>query len=369
MPSVPDFTLGVEEEYQVADPATSALAQSGEAIIDRLERKQDPGDYAHELAQSMVESQTGVCESLSQVRDELRARRAAVIRAAAELGRVVAAVGTFPTADWYAQAFTPAPRYQAMEQLHQQIVRELLVCGCHVHIGVADRDTAVAIIDRMRPWMPLLLAVSANSPFWHGIDTGYASYRAMLWDRLPSAGMPERHGSAAEYDGLVEQLLANRVIIDHGQIYWDARLSHEHQTLEVRVADVCLQVDDAVLQAGLARALARTCYEEACRELPVADLRPELAKAAKWRAARFGLTDALVDPFEGQLIDAPSLLRRLLTHIGEALDAFGDTTEVRDLAESVLRRGTGALQQRHVYSRRGLVTDVAEFVVAETAAG
>ncbi|MGI8575728.1 MAG: carboxylate-amine ligase [Egibacteraceae bacterium] len=369
MPSAPDFTLGVEEEYQVADPTTTALAQSGEAIIDRLAEKDDQGDYAHEIAQSMIETQTGVCETLGEVRDELRARRAAVIRAAADIGRVVAAAGTFPTSDWYEQAFTQAPRYQAMEELQQQVVRELLVCGCHVHVGVADRDKAVAILDRMLPWMPLLLALSSNSPFWHGIDTGYASYRAMMWDRLPSAGMPQQLGSAAEYDALAERLLATEVIVDYGQIYWDGRLSRDHDTLELRVADVCLHVDDAVLQAGLTRALARTCYEEACRELPVVTRRPELVKAAKWRAARFGMTASLLDPFEDRLVDAPALLRRLIDYVGDALAVFGDAEDVLAMAERVLRRGTGAEEQRRAFARRELVTDVAEFVVAETAAG
>ena len=364
------LTVGVEEEFLVVDPVTRVAVTDSQPVFDHLADQDDPrGEdlYDHELQQSMVEIHTPICHSLADVRAELRQLRANVVRASGDAGRGIVAAGTLPLADWRNQRITPTPRYEEMVKTHKQVAREQIVCGCHVHVGISDAEAAVQVLNRARLWAPVLLALSASSPFWMGADTGYASYRSVLWGRWPTAGTPDAHRSVAEYHAVVQALIGAGVILDAGQIYWDIRLGHQHDTLEFRIADVCPTIDEAVLQAGLCRALARTCLDEARSERRLPEARPELLRAARWRAARSGLDGDLVDVHAAEPVPAPVLLDRFLTYLRPTLEDTGDWDEVAALAEQTLRRGNSARRQRQTFAQSQRLQDVVDLLVAETA--
>jgi carboxylate-amine ligase len=280
-----EFTLGVEEEYQLIDPATRALRTRGDRVLSQAHAALG-NDVQPELQRAQLETVSPVCHSLADVRAALMRARRAVIAAAATEGTQVAAVGTHPFSHWDDQEITPKARYQGIAEEYQQLAREQLVCGCHVHVGLHDREAAIQVLNRARVWLAPLLALTANSPFWLGADTGYASYRTQLWGRFPLAGQPYVFASRVDYDAVVRALVATGSIEDATKIYWDIRLPEHIDTVEVRVTDVCLSINEAVMVAGLVRALVRTCYEQAQRGEPFPAVRPELLRAARQWAAR-----------------------------------------------------------------------------------
>ena len=239
-----------------------------------------------ELYRSMVEMNTAVCSTLAEVREAVRQGRRSLVEAAGQQGLRIAAAGTHPFSHWRDQRVTDKPRYHNLAEDYQQVFREQVVFGCHVHVGIDDREAAIQTMNRARPWLPVLAALTVNSPYWLGGDTGYASYRTEIWNRWPTAGMPQSFASRAEYDRLVETLEATGSVREPTKLYWDVRPSAKQETLEFRVADVCMDVDEAVMVAGLTRALAFTCHQAALAGEPDPVPRPELLRAAKWRAAR-----------------------------------------------------------------------------------
>jgi glutamate---cysteine ligase / carboxylate-amine ligase len=359
------LTVGVEEEFHIVDGATRTLANESERLVAALD---DIGDnrFELEIKQSMVETATGVCSSLAEVRASLVALRTRLTQTAADLGLAVTASGTAPLGHWRDGALTPDERYARIVDLHQQVVWEQVVCGCHVHIGFADRELALQVLNRVRPWLSPLLALSASSPYWLGYDSGYASYRTTVWWRWPTAHVPSTFQSTAEYDAVVAALVDTGTVIDDGQVYWDVRLSRKQHTLEFRVADTCTTVDEAVLHAALCRALAATAIHEAERDAPLPHVAPELLRAAKWRAARFGVSELLMDPVKAESLPARDLVGRLLEHVRPALESSGDWDEVVTLTEQVLRTGTSADRQRDRLARSGQLRDVVDHLVGET---
>jgi glutamate---cysteine ligase / carboxylate-amine ligase len=326
------------------------------------------GDRAQpELYRSQVEMNTPVCATLAEVRDAVRRGRRALAEAAEREGLRLAAAGTHPFSHWRDQTVTDRTRYHNLAEDYRQVFREQVVFGCHVHVGIEDREAAIQTMNRVRPWLPVLLALSGNSPYWLGADTGYASYRTEVWNRWPMAGMPQAFASRAEYDALVETLVATGSVREPTKLYWDVRPSTHFDTLEFRVADVCLAADEAVMVAGLARALALVCHDAAARGEPDPAPRPELLRAAKWRAARHGLAADLVDVLGRRARPAAELVRLLLAEVRPGLEAAGDLEEVTELVDATLARGTGAARQRAVFERTGRLEAVVDLVIEETA--
>jgi carboxylate-amine ligase len=362
---VGDFSVGVEEEFQLVDAGTGELRPAVDVVLP--DAREALGDEVQpELQRSMIETGTPVCSDLDEVRRELARLRREVAAAAEGRGLRIAALATHPTARWEDQEITRKARYERMAADYRRLAWDQLICGCHVHVGIADRELAIAALNRVRPWLATLLALSANSPFWESVDTGYASYRTELWHRWPTAGPPGEFASRADYDALVEALLASGTIPDTGMVYFDVRPSQRFETLEVRVADVGLTVDDAVLLGGLARALVRTAAEAAQAERPVPHWRPELVRGAHWRAARWGLTTELVSPLTGRPAPAWEVVGALVEHVRPALEAAGDLEEVTALVEQVRGRGTGADRQRAAFARRQSFDDVLAMAVEAT---
>jgi carboxylate-amine ligase len=364
-------TVGIEEEFQLVDPATRRTGDGAEEIAAAVENRgrEVAAQVEREIHMSMIETASKPCETLVEIRQQVMALRTELLLAAAEQGQTLAAAGTLPLLGTHDPQVVRTDRYIQIADLHAGIVNEMSTCGTHVHVGFDDRDLAVAVMNRLRRWLPALLALSAGSPFWDGRDTGFASYRTVLWGRWPSATLPEPFESAAQYDAIVEAMITSGAVLDKGQIYWDLRLSVENPTLEFRIADVGLTVDDAVLQAGLCRALAWTERRAVEAGEPERFYRPELLRAAKWRAARYGLSDQLLDLDERTQVPAATELATLIEHVRPALEDSGDYEEIGTLVKQVLTRGNSASLQRQAYGRRGRLEDVVDMVAAATRSG
>ncbi|WP_328291463.1 glutamate--cysteine ligase [Kineococcus sp. NBC_00420] len=336
--------IGIEEEFLLVDPTTGQSRRNGPDIAAAAEEQT-------ELQRQQVETGTDPHTDLSDVLADLTSRRTRTAALAEKQGTRLLALATHPlptTPD-----LTPGARYERLSQEYGLLAREQLTCGCHIHVEVPDRDEAAAVLDRIRPWTAVLLALSTNSPYWQGQDSGYASYRAQVWDRWPTAGPTETFGDAAGYDTHTARLLATGVPLDPGQLYFDARISATQPTVEIRVADVCLRARDAVLLAALTRALVETAAREASDGHPVPDVSVAELRAASWRAAHDGLGGVLISPHTGRPAPAADVVIALLDHISPALrDASDDDFVAAGLAQ-VHQRGTGADWQRNTADALG----------------
>jgi YbdK family carboxylate-amine ligase len=360
----PGATIGVEEEFHLVDPETFALAPSPALAAATLGHQL--GERLHpEITTTQLETATGVCRTLAEVRAELTATRAQARAAAADAGVALLAASTHPFAGWREQVITPGERYLAMVDRWAGLAQRQDICGCHVHVGVPDLDTAVAVLDRVRPYLPVLLAMTGSSPFHDGADTGYESYRTLLWGRWPHSGIPEFLGSGAGYREVVDGLVAAGLVADASHLYWDVRPSSHLPTVEFRLADVCTDPDDAVLHAALVRSLVRVLAGRAGRGDPVPPVRPELLRAARWRAARDGVGGRLFDPLAGVLVDARTAVDALLRELADDLADAGEENEVRELVHRLFGRGTSAGRQRTIWRRTGDLREVAAAIVRE----
>jgi carboxylate-amine ligase len=341
------LTLGVEEEFVLLDPATGAVALAAPDLVRMLD--QEPG-VQQELMRFQVEIATPVCTSLDGIDRELARLRQLAANAAAVLGCRLVASGTVPYRAPGLAALTDQPRYQELARRHGALVADAGTCGCHVHVGVPSRDLGVQVLARLRPWLAPLLAITVNSPITGGHDTGWASWRYPLWSRWPTATAPAVWPDATAYDAAVRRLIAQGAAIDERAVYILARLSPRYPTVEVRVADVCLDTGTAVLLAGLTRALVATALAEVRRGTPVAAAPGHWVHAGLAAAARHGLTGPGIDPFTGQNVAARSLRSRLLDHIHPALSDRGDDQTITGLLHRLDEQGTGADRQRALFA-------------------
>src|SRR3954464_8950654 len=304
-------------------------------------------EVTHELFRHQVESSTPPLREATEIDEALRRSRRAIGEAAAATGARAVAVASPPMAP-EAEEFTRTPRYLRFEGEFGQIAREAHVCGMHVHVGIEDEDEGIRVIDGIRPWLPVLTAISANSPYWQGIDTGYASWRSQVWGRWASAGAREPFGGAATYRDVAEKTVEWGGALDPAMLYFDVRLSEDYPTVELRVCDVCLEVEDAVLVAVLARALVTT----AARRDPE-PWRSDLLRVASWRAARYGVATDLVHPRSRRLASPREVFAALVDEVGEHLDRTGERGLVEGAFERVLARGNGAVRQRRTFEETG----------------
>ncbi|MEU9148599.1 glutamate--cysteine ligase [Streptomyces sp. NPDC048349] len=350
------ITLGVEEEYLLVDPVTAVPTPYAEDVrrTAGLGPLAEAGEVQDELLQAQMEVATPVCWKLDEVGGHLLRLRHALGSAAEANGCRIAATGAAPVRGAEPVPVTPTSRYLRMEGEARQLVDEQLICGMHVHVGIPDAETGVAVLNRIRVWLPTLLAMSANSPLWDGRDTGFASWRTIVFGRWPVSGPPPFFDGLADYERRLDALVASGVIADRGQVYWQARLSDRYPTVEVRCLDVQLRADDAVLLAGVVRALVATAIAEEKAGLPPATASaPELVQAGNWHAARHGLNGTLLDP-EGRPRSSGDVLCDLVRHITPALEDAGDLREVNALTHRLLQEGTPADRQRRAAANGGL---------------
>lgn len=344
-------SVGVEEEFLLVRRSSALLAPVGDEVVD-LAGAASEGQFEHELKQEQAELGTAPHRDLAELETELRQRRSELGDAARRVGVRLLASGTSPLDERVST--TADRRYERMAEVFGGIARAQLTCGMHVHVEIASREEGVMVLDRIRGWLPVLAALSSNSPFLAGRDTAYASYRTVLWGHWPTAGVTDPFGTVEGYDRAREALVATGAALDDGMIYFDARLSVRYPTLEIRVCDVCADVADAPVLAALARALVSTTAREALAGAPMPSLRSELLRGMRWRAARWGVDGDLVDPVSGGLDPAWDLVDRLVKELRPALSEAGDEQRVCDGLARIRERGTGAVLQRAAYDDGGI---------------
>ncbi|WP_245239394.1 glutamate--cysteine ligase [Streptomyces sp. MZ04] len=354
------LTVGLEEEYLLVDPLSRKLGPYSEKVVAAA--APELGErVGTELTRYQVEARTEVHTDLSALTEQVRAMRAAVTVAAEQQGVRAISSGT-PVLDEPAPPpVVPDPRYTRSVAAFRALDDEQTVCACHIHIGMPDHPAGtLQVSNRLRPWLPVLVALLANSPYWAGRDTGYASWRTMVWARWPVAGPPPYFESPAHFDELVGRCAATGAIMDRSGLYWDIRPSHHVPTLEVRVADAAYAAEDTALLAAVVRALADTALRAAASGEPAPRPEPEMLRAACWRAARDGLTGHAVDPLTGRLVPARTHVRRMLSWIRPALHRHGDLEVVRAGWARLCAEGNGADRQRAVHRRRSNLHDVVD---------
>ncbi|MGW7329318.1 carboxylate-amine ligase [Streptomyces sp. NPDC054840] len=349
------ISLGVEEEFLLVDPITAVPTP----LVEDVGRTAGLGAFAErdevqdELLQAQIEVATPVCWNVAEIGGHLLRLRHALASAAEQNGCRIAATGAAPLRGAMPVPVTPTRRYLRMEAEAGQLVDEQLICGMHVHVEVPDPESGVAVLNRIRPWLPTLLAMSVNSPLWDGRDTGFASWRTIVFGRWPVSGPPPHFDGYSDYERRLDALVASGVIADRGQVYWQARLSERYPTVEVRCLDVQLRADDAAMLAGIVRALVATAIAEEKAGVALTPCAPEILHAANWHAARHGLNSTLVGQ-DGRPRASGDALCALFQHITPALEESGDTREVSGLVHRMLREGTPVDRQRRALTDGGL---------------
>jgi carboxylate-amine ligase len=350
--------VGMEEELLLVDPDSRRVVSVSGATVEANERDEEVGS---ELFQHQIETSTPPVLDGDDLERHLRTGRRAVGEAAAAAGARAVAVSTPPLPPEDA-VFVKTPRYDRFAPRYGELARDAHVCGMHVHVDVSDDDEAVRVVDGLQPWLPFLLAVSGNSPYWEERDTGHASWRSRVWGQWSTAGPSQPFGDVATYREVTGRMVEWGGALDAGMVYLDARLSEQYPTVEIRVADVCTDPEDGVLVALLARSLVT-----AVAAAPSAEpWRADLLRVAAWRASRHGLTGDLVHPVEGRLAPPREVFAALLSFAGEALREAGDEERVSDSFERLMSRGTGATRQRRLLEAGGDMVDVVDDLARRT---
>lgn len=363
-------TVGVEEEFLVVDahlddsrPTAAEVLQLATPLVGTA--PEELGSLVAELKQQQLETNTSPHDTMESLEAELVSWRIKAASAAQRGGALLMASGTSPIP--VVPLAVHSERYDRMTRQFGIMAREHLTCGCHVHVAVDSPDEAVGVLDRIRVWLPVLLALSSNSPLWHGEDTDYASYRSQVMNRWPAAGPYDVYGSAEGYRTAVERMIRTGVLLDEGMVYFDARCSAQHPTVEIRVADVCLDVGDTVLHAALCRSLVETAAREWADGVPAPDVSTQLLRMATWQAGRWGTQGDLIDPLTFTPASAREVVATLVEHVRPALRDAGDERLVDHRVERLFALGNGAVRQREVYRASG-PDAVIEMLVRETVA-
>ncbi|GAA0560025.1 carboxylate-amine ligase [Actinomadura livida] len=354
--------LGIEEEYFVVDPVSREVVPRAAAVVRRAAAAL--GERAStELVDFLAEAKTPPCDDLGKLDEQIRSMRSAMAAAAAAEGVRLAATGTPVLGEVIPAPIAAGPRYAESRAVYRGLDDEQSICSCHVHVEMPDRERAVQVSNHLRPWLPTLLALTANSPYWSGRDTGHACWRVMAWARWPVAGPPPYFESAAHYDDLVGTLLGCGALMDTGTIFWDVRPSARLPTVEIRLADVAPTAGDAAAFAALIRALVQVSAAAVDAGERAPDPSQEMLRAAYWLAARDGLAGTGMDVRTGRPARHRELAGDLLAHVLPALRDSGDLGTVAGGVRRLLTGGTGAERQRGAYRRRGRLTDVVDAAI------
>ena len=365
-------TVGVEEELLVIDPRTfAAVSRAREVLKKHAEHRDESApprasdELDAELFRHQLEIRTDPARDIGDLLRQVVAGRRTAAEAAAACDLAVAACAAIPLGVDEPEV-TPDDRYRGMVEAFGGLASFGSSCGMHVHVAISSEEEGVGCLDRIAPWLPVLLAMSTNSPFSAGKDTAYASWRTQMWSTWPSAGPAEAFGSAAVYRRACERMIASGAARDLGMLYWDARLSERHPTLEVRVLDVVTDVEDTALLAALVRALVETMAEAWADGTEPEIWRSEELRAARWRASRYGLAGELLDPATHEPRPAREVVAALLLLVAERLEKAGDTDRVEAGLDRIMA-ATGATRQRSAYERTGSIEGVVADLLERTA--
>ncbi len=358
------FTLGIEEEYQIIDPESRELTSHDQKIVEIASSELDERVKA-EMHQAMVEVGTKVCRDINEAKEEIRYLRGRIANIAGELGYKIGAAGTHPFSAWQKQLITKHPRYEEIIYELQDAARSNLIFGLHVHVGIDDRQMALHIANSIRYFLPHLYALSANSPFWEGRNTGFKSYRSKVFDKFPRTGIPDYFGSIAEYDNYVNLLVKTRCIDNAKKIWWDIRVHPFYPTIEIRICDVPMHISETIAIAALIQALVAKLYKLRLANMNFMIYKRALINENKWRASRYGLEGKLIDFGKELEVDTPDLILEILDFVDDVVDDLG-SRDALDHIKTMLETGTGADRQLKKYDETKDLKKVVDFIIDET---
>lgn len=361
------FSIGIEEEVQIVDPVSRELRSHIEQILEDgkmiLKEQVKP-----EMHQSVVEMGTEVCMNVDEARREVVKLRTELAKLAIKNNLRIAAAGTHPFSHWKDQRITEHPRYKQVVDDMQQVARANLIFGLHVHVGIDDRDAAIHIMNAARYFLPHIFALSTNSPFWLGRNTGFKSYRSKVFDRFPRTGIPDYFGSVSEYDNYINLLIKTGCIDNAKKIWWDIRMHPFYSTLEFRVCDVPMRVDETIALAAVMQALVAKLHKLLKQNLGFRLYRRALIAENKWRACRYGISGKLIDFGKKEEVPTASLIEELLEFIDEVVDEMGSRKEINYIQE-IVKMGTGADRQLQIWEQSYDLKRVVDFIIEETHVG
>src|SRR5689334_4167997 len=364
----PTFTIGIEEEYQTVDPVTRDLRSHIHAEIIEKGRLLLQERVKAEMHQSVVEVGTSVCNNIKEAKIEVKKLRRDMIALAKENDLRLASAGTHPFADWRVQEITADERYKNIVEDMQLVARANLIFGLHVHIGVEDRETAIHLMNHARYFLPHILALSTNSPFWLGMNTGLKSYRCKVFDKFPRTNIPDYFPSWGEYDNFIKLLIKTGCIDNAKKIWWDMRPHPFFNTIEFRVCDIPMRADETIALAALIQATVAKLYKLYAANQGFRLYRRALIMENKWRAARYGLDGKLIDFGKQKEVAARDLVHEYLDFVDDVVDELGSREEI-DYIRQILENGTGADRQLHVFQETGDLKSVVDFIIEETEVG
>ena len=358
------FTLGIEEEFQTVDPKTRELRSHMSQIVEGGQMRLQEQVKA-EMHQAVVEVGTVICRNIEEARTEVINLRRMVMELADHVGLKIAASGTHPFSLWADQPITPDVRYDKIVEELQEAARGNLIFGLHVHVGIPSREVGVQIMNTARYFLPHVFALSTNSPFWEGRNTGYKSFRTKIFDKFPRTGIPEYFSSAAEYDGYINLLVKTNCMDNAKKIWWDLRLHPFFDTIEFRICDMQLRVDETIALAAVMQAIVAKLYKLMKSNLSFRLYGKPLINENKWRAARYGVQAKLIDFGKEEEVPFKDLLGELVDFVDDVLDELGSRHEVERLFK-VAEEGNGADRQLEVFHRTGDLKQVVDYIIQET---
>ena len=361
------FTLGIEEEFAIIDPETRQLRSHIQEILEggkvTLKEQVKP-----EMHQSVVELGTEICQSVVDARAHVIELRSKLAELAGRGGLKIASVGTHPFSHWHDQLITEGDRYQEIVKDMQLLARANLIFGLHVHVGIVDREAAIHVMNQARYFLPHIYALSVNSPFWVGHNTGLKGYRLKVFERFPRTGIPDAFESLSEYEDYCKLLVKTGCVDNAKKIWWDIRLHPFFDTLEVRVCDAQSRVDDTLAIAALIQAVIAKLHKLLHQNITFRVYRRRLLDENRWRASRYGIDGKLIDFGRETEVDARSLLNELLEFVSTEVNELGSENEMAHI-ERIMREGTGADRQLAVWERAQDMKTVVDHIVAETYEG
>ncbi|SDR85587.1 carboxylate-amine ligase [Polaribacter sp. KT25b] len=361
------FTLGIEEEYQVIDPVTRELISHDQQIV--INASQVLNDQVKaEMHEAVVEVGTNICYDIKDAREQITHLRKSISTFANDLGFKIGAAGTHPFSKWETQLITPNPRYDEIITELQDAARSNLIFGLHVHVGIEDKNMAMHIVNAMRYFLPHLYALSTNSPFWEGRNTGFKSYRSKVFDKFPRTGIPGVFDNYTQYENYVNLLMKTKCIDNPKKIWWDIRIHPVFPTIEVRICDVPLTIDETVCIAALIQALAAKLYKLRTQNLNFMIYHRALINENKWRAGRYGIDGKMIDFGLEKEMETKFLMREVVEFVDDVLDELGSRKEVEYVFE-ILKNGTGADRQLKVFEETKDLKKVVDFITERTILG
>ncbi len=372
---IPQFSIGIEEEYLLVDKTTRSLAINPPKSLLKECKELLGNQVTNELLLSQIEIGTKVCNNIQEAREDLSRLRKNIVEVTARYGLAPIACSTHPFSRWSEQEQTPKDRYELLTREMQAVARRMLICGMHVHVGINDDELRIDLMSQLAYFLPHLLSLSCSSPFWNGEDTGLKSYRLTIFDNLPRTGIPTEFQSFSDYKRHIEILTNAGVMEDSTKIWWDIRPSAKYPTLETRIMDVCTRIDDAISLAALVVSTLRALYRLRMKNQRWREYSPMLIRENRWRAMRYSFDEGLIDFGKGSIVPFEELLDEFIEISIEDAKVLGCDKEVMN-TKNILKRGTSAHRQLKTYessiatgkNKDEALNDVVDMLINETAA-